>query len=361
MSIVEYLEPMFARLQIAQRVGARGVGRGFPARSRPRHGDPHAGDGVTRVRVADDALQAVKFLKPKVVIPCHYNTWPPIQQDAEAWAQRVGADDVLDGRDTGAITRRAALVAKPDNRPLVASPRSRKATVVALEEILEDTCFEQEDEEKVLNYMCRKPLTVFYRFPHNRDSFSLEIPGATVHQFIKRLNISKQIDRRLISTIKKNVGETHRRRFTVRIRNSRFQASDSALDFLYAFFEKWNMQASDVMPHFDFILSFLEELQEDTDIYDALMKKKRFYFKHLKRTEQFEERLLKSNMETLMLSGKITSVMDKNEARDKIKIIDQIGLTIFGKTESIDLHADNVESMNLSSNRDLQNVIRRLS
>ena len=232
---------------------------------------------------------------------------------------------------------------------------------VHLEEILEDTCFEQEDEEKVLNYMCRKPLTVFYRFPHNRDSFSLEIPGATVHQFIKRLNISKQIDRRLISTIKKNVGETHRRRFTVRIRNSRFQASDSALDFLYAFFEKWNMQASDVMPHFDFILSFLEELQEDTDIYDALMKKKRFYFKHLKRTEQFEERLLKSNMETLMLSGKITSVMDKNEARDKIKIIDQIGLTIFGKTESIDLHADNVESMNLSSNRDLQNVIRRLS
>jgi L-ascorbate metabolism protein UlaG (beta-lactamase superfamily) len=37
----------------------------------------------------DDALQAVKFLKPKVVIPYHYNTWAPIAQDVQAWANRV--------------------------------------------------------------------------------------------------------------------------------------------------------------------------------------------------------------------------------------------------------------------------------
>lgn len=37
----------------------------------------------------DDALQAVKFLQPKAVIPIHYNTWELIAQDADAWAQRV--------------------------------------------------------------------------------------------------------------------------------------------------------------------------------------------------------------------------------------------------------------------------------
>ena len=37
----------------------------------------------------DDALRAVKFLQPKKVVPIHYNTWPPIAQDAAAWAQRV--------------------------------------------------------------------------------------------------------------------------------------------------------------------------------------------------------------------------------------------------------------------------------
>jgi L-ascorbate metabolism protein UlaG (beta-lactamase superfamily) len=37
----------------------------------------------------DDALKAVKMLKPKKVFPIHYNTWPPIAQDAGAWAARV--------------------------------------------------------------------------------------------------------------------------------------------------------------------------------------------------------------------------------------------------------------------------------
>lgn len=37
----------------------------------------------------DDALRAVKFLTPKKVLPIHYNTWPVIAQDANAWAERV--------------------------------------------------------------------------------------------------------------------------------------------------------------------------------------------------------------------------------------------------------------------------------
>jgi len=37
----------------------------------------------------DDALEASKWLNPKRVLPCHYNTWPPIEQDAQAWAERV--------------------------------------------------------------------------------------------------------------------------------------------------------------------------------------------------------------------------------------------------------------------------------
>lgn len=37
----------------------------------------------------DDALRAVKFLEPKVVIPIHYNTFDLLAQDANAWAVRV--------------------------------------------------------------------------------------------------------------------------------------------------------------------------------------------------------------------------------------------------------------------------------
>lgn len=40
----------------------------------------------------DDALRAVKMLKPSIVVPVHYNTWPVIEQDADAWGQRVEAE-----------------------------------------------------------------------------------------------------------------------------------------------------------------------------------------------------------------------------------------------------------------------------
>jgi L-ascorbate metabolism protein UlaG (beta-lactamase superfamily) len=40
----------------------------------------------------DDAFEAVKLLRPKTVVPSHYNTWPPIAQDANKWAERVRAE-----------------------------------------------------------------------------------------------------------------------------------------------------------------------------------------------------------------------------------------------------------------------------
>lgn len=37
----------------------------------------------------DDSIEAIKLIEPKRVAPAHYNTWPPIEQDAEAWAEKV--------------------------------------------------------------------------------------------------------------------------------------------------------------------------------------------------------------------------------------------------------------------------------
>ncbi len=37
----------------------------------------------------DDSIEAVKLLTPKRVAPCHYNTWPPIAQDANTWAEAI--------------------------------------------------------------------------------------------------------------------------------------------------------------------------------------------------------------------------------------------------------------------------------
>lgn len=38
-----------------------------------------------------DSVEAIQLLKPKKAIPAHYNTWPPIAQDPQAWADLVRA------------------------------------------------------------------------------------------------------------------------------------------------------------------------------------------------------------------------------------------------------------------------------
>lgn len=44
----------------------------------------------------DDAFAALAYLSPRVVIPCHYNTWPPIAQDMRAWTERVNLDSKVE-------------------------------------------------------------------------------------------------------------------------------------------------------------------------------------------------------------------------------------------------------------------------
>ncbi len=40
----------------------------------------------------EDSVAATKLIEPKKVMPAHYGTWPPIEQDANAWAEKIKAE-----------------------------------------------------------------------------------------------------------------------------------------------------------------------------------------------------------------------------------------------------------------------------
>jgi L-ascorbate metabolism protein UlaG (beta-lactamase superfamily) len=44
----------------------------------------------------DTSLEALALLKPRIALPSHYGTWPPIEQDASAWARRVAAEKLAE-------------------------------------------------------------------------------------------------------------------------------------------------------------------------------------------------------------------------------------------------------------------------
>lgn len=37
----------------------------------------------------EDSIEAIRLLTPKHVLPAHYNTWPPIEQNVQDWASQV--------------------------------------------------------------------------------------------------------------------------------------------------------------------------------------------------------------------------------------------------------------------------------
>jgi len=43
-----------------------------------------------------EAVKAVEFVKPKVAIPMHYNTWPPIAQNPEEFKRAVEKNACVD-------------------------------------------------------------------------------------------------------------------------------------------------------------------------------------------------------------------------------------------------------------------------
>ena len=74
----------------------------------------------------------------------------------------------------------------------------------------------------------------------------------------------------------------------------------------------------------------------------------------------FEEQLLHTNVETMMLRGKITAHMDKNEAREKMAIIDRISQTVFGKTEFYETLLGPEQNIEFRSAEDIKNSIKNL-
>jgi L-ascorbate metabolism protein UlaG (beta-lactamase superfamily) len=51
----------------------------------------------------EDAVRAIDFIEPEVVIPCHFDTWPPIEQDAAAFAAAVGDRAKVEIMSPGAV------------------------------------------------------------------------------------------------------------------------------------------------------------------------------------------------------------------------------------------------------------------
>ncbi len=230
-----------------------------------------------------------------------------------------------------------------------------------LEPLLERLQFEADQEKSVPDYLLREPVQVTIRFPEDRGSLNLIVTEDIACRFISRLNISKHLNPDLLEALNRYDDENISKRIKVKIRNSRFSPTEENIKFLGLFFENFDSQDNDIFECLDFAFCFLEELKQANDIYQSLMAKKKFYFFSLQKAEQLETQLQKHNIETLMAQGKRVVLIDRKDARKKMRIIDRISRAIFGKTEYFEPLHDGEEHIELSPDKNIHDIIRILS
>ena len=86
-----------------------------------------------------------------------------------------------------------------------------------------------------------------------------------------------------------------------------------------------------------------------------------YYFKSLQKAKKLDNQLTQHNVETLLLSGKRVSYIDKAGTRKKIQIIDRISLAVFGRTEFFDLMPAGEQSITLDGKDDLNKLIEEFN
>jgi hypothetical protein len=232
---------------------------------------------------------------------------------------------------------------------------------IQLEETLERYRPQSEDENKILNSLCRDPLEVTFRFEDGRGALRLPIAEDVTRQFLVRLKLSKHLDAKLIESIRNYGDDKNFNRFKVKIRNSRFSPSDEKTGFLGNFFDKIGSHSNDILECLAFVLGFLDEIKPDADIYPALMAKKKSCFISLQKAKKMDARIEKYNVETLMAQGDRVVLIDQADARKKMRIIDRISRAVFGRTEYFEPPVSDEMQIEADSPDDIKSIIKNLS
>ena len=216
-----------------------------------------------------------------------------------------------------------------------------------LEEMIADTHFRHRDEQEIQMRVCAASLQTQIRFADGRGTLEKMVTPSNAARFVERLNLSRCPDHRLRSAIERYVHKEYQTRCKVRLRNARPITSSNKISFLQTIFKKLQIDNDDFFNHIDFALSFLDEIKDDADMFQALMARKKRYFQSLQKAKKLDHQLTRHNVETLLLKGERVSYIDRADARKKIQIIDRISLAVFGKTEYFDLMPAREQSITL--------------
>jgi len=207
-----------------------------------------------------------------------------------------------------------------------------EAIQLRLEDQLEATVFQQEDQETLLTYLLSCRGYTLFRFEGLQPVLKIKTLENGARAFLERLNISRHLHPELIKVID-HVTETKQgRKYKVWLRNRLISLRKRDTTFLKNLFLKMAARKERFHEYLYFSLRFLEESQKNPDLLESLLQHKQRCLRHLQQNARLEAYRRDHNMETLMAHGIRVPHMDKQALLLQVTLVDDICLALFNRS-----------------------------
>lgn len=240
------------------------------------------------------------------------------------------------------------------------------AQQVRIEPLLENETFDPADVDGLIQRLARTDVQTTLAFPEDADNCRIPVPPYALSQFIRRLHIDREIAPPVAEAISAQIESRATALWLrVKLRNARFAFSAHFSSFICAILANISETEPEFSDMFAFACDSLEEIGPETDIYLALMDRKRHCGEMIQKARQSEKNLRELPVEALIMKGVNIPCISVDDARRRIDIIDRISIAVFGRTELTEnLMAEAHQPMDLglfNRHTDIDRVIKILS
>lgn len=210
---------------------------------------------------------------------------------------------------------------------------------VQIEKLLEKNEYSDSDIDKVIAGLGPHPMPVSLRLPGAKEDdaweFIIHAPVSAIATLIERLNITRRIEPRMANILARRLADQSEiQKARVKLRNARFAFTETATGFLCELIEKTYQNPALFRQVFIFIIDFLDETNQRTDIYSALMDKKRSLHNMIRQATTIKKALRENPPEVLMMKGNPILSINIDDARRLMDLIDRICVLMFGATDA---------------------------
>lgn len=229
------------------------------------------------------------------------------------------------------------------------------------EPLLEHAALSSSDQQQIMDMLLSDQIPAEVIIPGSRYKARISVPDFIKEQFVDRLHMTWQIDKDLAGVIEKRVSDSNGLWLKVKLRNTGKQLNPCQNRLIGLFIKKISEDHRDFERCTDYIISVIDRISPDTDLYPFFINRKKSCFQTLLSAERFDQMMEKSNMETLMMQGFRAPHTSKQDLRLEMRLIDVICKLVFGRAEFFQRAVENRIEDALSPENDMDRVMDVLS